>query len=401
MARAVEIEPDLLEARKLLARIHAASGSFDLAAEEGRKYLEARPDDPDARLQLAQSLVRLGKPQDAMAELDKVPEKDRSAEIYYAIGRVDLMQSRPGPARAALEKADAMNPNHPEVLQALLQLDNVEGKLKDSLDRIAKAVSAQPQTAALVHLQGIAYALDRRPSDAEQSFRRAIELDPKDLAPYQSLAALLAASGRVTDTIKTYEKALETQPNAAPIRVTLGSLYETTGEKDKAIEQYQKAIEIEPNQAAAKNNLAYLLAESGQNLDRALDLAQEAKALLPEDPNTADTLGWVLFRKGVPGAAIGYLKDAENGTKPGETSLGIIRHHLAQAYEANNEPERAKEVLERALRDLDAISKRAAERGAPPGEPSWAADLRAMLERLKQSTPPPAPAEGQAAPSQG
>jgi tetratricopeptide (TPR) repeat protein len=403
VARAVEIEPDLLEARKLLARIQASLGQFDLAAEEGRKFLDAKPKDADARLQLAQALVRLGKPQDALVELDKIDVPDRNAEIYYAFGRVNLVLNKPGPARTALEKADSLRPNHPEVLQAMLQLDRDDGRLKESTDRIAKAVSAEPQNAQLVHLQGIAFALAGKPSDAEMNFRRAIELDPKDLAAYQSLAALLAASGRVDDMIKTYEKALETQPNSAPVNLTLGSLYESQGKMDKAIEFYEKAIKIDPNLAAAKNNLAYILAESGQNLDRALDLAQEAKASLPDNPNAADTLGWVLYRKGVPGAAIGYLKDAETSTKPGEPNLGLIRHHLALAYEANNEPERAKEALERALADLEAIKKRVEERGAQAKDPSWAADVRAMLERLKQGTPAPAgaPAGAPAAPAQG
>lgn len=389
VTRAVELEPDLADAHKLLARIRAASGQFDLAVEEGRKYLEARPSDAEGRLQLAQSIVRLGKPNDAMAELEKIPEKDRNAEIYYAIGRVNLVLGKAGPARAALEKADAMSPNHPEVLQTMLQVDRAEGRLEDSLQRIGKAVSADPQNAQLLHLQGIAFALGGRPGDAEQNFRRAIEVNPKDLAAYQSLAALMAQTGRLDETIKTYERALESQPNSAPVALTLGSLHESRGDKEQAVTYYEKAVALDPNLGAAKNNLAYLLADSGQSLDRALDLAQEAKAMLPDNANAADTLGWVLFRKGVPGAAIGYLKEAESTARPGEDSLGIIRHHLAQAYEANNEPERAKEALERALADLEIIKKRAEERGAAVKEPAWAADVRAMLDRLGKGTPPP------------
>lgn len=387
VARAVEIEPDLAEGRKLLARIQASLGSFDLAAEEGRKYLEARPGDAEARLQLAQALVRQGKGADARAELDKIAEADRNAEVWYAVGRVNLLLGQPEKARQALEKADSMRPNHPEVLQTLLGLDRAEGRLAQSEERIGKAVVAEPKNAPLVRLQGIVFAMSGRTGEAEASFRRALELDPADLTSYQTLASFLTATGRVGETIETYEKALESKPDSAPIVLTLGSLYESQGNQEKAIEYYERAVRIDPNLAAAKNNLAYLLAEQGRDLDRALDLAQEAKAALPESPNAADTLGWVLFRKGVPGAAIGYLKDAESGMPPGEPNLGVIRHHLAQAYEANNEPERAKEVLERALADLEKLKKQAAERGATPGDPSWAAEVRAMLERLRSGAP--------------
>ena len=87
------------------------------------------------------------------------------------------------------------------------------------------------------------------------------------------------------------------------------------GYHEQAIEHYEVAIGHDPNLAQAKNNLAFLLATADEDLDRALDLAQEAKARLPDSPYAADTLGWVLYRRGIPSAAISYLKEAEAGRK--------------------------------------------------------------------------------------
>ena len=140
-----------------------------------------------------------------------------------------------------------------------------------------------------------------------------------------------------------------------------------------------------PNLGEAKNNLAYLFADSGKNLDRALDLAQEAKALLPDSPNAADTLGWVLYKRGVPAAAISYLKEAEAGLEPGSPSLGVVRYHLALAYESNGDSEEAVETLERALADLDAQLDEVRKRGGAAEEPSWAAEARSLLDRLQSS----------------
>ena len=138
--------------------------------------------------------------------------------------------------------------------------------------------------------------------------------------------------------------------------------------------------------AEAKNNLAYLYADSGENLDRALDLAQEAKALLPNNPSVADTLGWVLFKRGVHSAAISYLKEAEAATRPSDASLGVVRHHLAQAYEANGDTDDALAALARSLRALEAQTAARKERGgkADP-EPAWAAEVRDMQSRLKSA----------------
>ena len=52
--------------------------------------------------------------------------------------------------------------------------------------------------------------------------------------------------------------------------------------------------------AAAANNLAWVLAAHGGDKDKALALAQIATELVPEDPHVSDTLGWILYRRGVP-----------------------------------------------------------------------------------------------------
>jgi tetratricopeptide (TPR) repeat protein len=144
--------------------------------------------------------------------------------------------------------------------------------------------------------------------------------------------------------------------------------------------RYEDAIRLDPGLAVARNNLAYLISEEGGDLDRALDLAQEAKAILPDNPNAADTLGWVLYKKSLPSAAIGYLKEAASGLSAEDPQLALVRHHLALAYEANGEPDEARQALEQAIRDLDVIYR--GEDGEKLSEPAWTAEIRSMHERL-------------------
>jgi tetratricopeptide (TPR) repeat protein len=388
VARALEIDADLVEARRLLARIHASLGSDDLAVEEGRRALRDR-EDAATRLLVAQSLVKLRKVDEALTELDKIPADKRDAEIHYAFGRIAMIQGRTDAARQSLERADSARPNHPEILESLLMIDRISNRMNESVDRIDRAVAAEPENAKLVRLQGIAYASVGKAPEAERSLRRAIDLDPNDLTTYNTLAQLLASTGRGEETLQTYLKALEKRPDSAPLQLMVGSLYESKHDMAKAMEHYEKAVQADPNLPAAKNNLAYLLAESGQNLDRALDLAQEAKAALPDNPNAADTLGWVLQKRGVPAAAIGYLKEAESAMPAADPALVVVRYHLAQAYEANAEPEKAVETLERALADIEAARKQGEAAGAAVEASPAEKDVRAMLERLASSAPPP------------
>jgi len=149
------------------------------------------------------------------------------------------------------------------------------------------------------------------------------------------------------------------------------------------IERYEAAIKIDPNLAEAKNNLAYILAERGTNLDRALDLAQDAKTLLPNNASVSDTLGWVLYKRGVPGAAISYLKEAEAATNERDSSLGQVRYHLALAYEANGDKEEAMTALERSITTVESQAAAMRKEGADPGpEPAWVGDARTKREKL-------------------
>jgi tetratricopeptide (TPR) repeat protein len=388
--RSVELDPDFAEARKLLAKVHAMLGEHDLAIEEARKVLRQRPDDVETRIGLAQSLVFLGKPDEARKELDAIPSDLRDAQVNFALGRIDMLQGKTAGAREKLIAALEDHPAHPEILESLLAVDAKSGNLGDALARIEKAVTEKPDDANLQRLSGIALLAAGQGPQAEARLRRAIELDPNNLAAYQGLAQYLLGSNRQEEGISTYERAVEAQPNSAPLRFTLGTLYESTARRADAKLQYEEAIKLDPNLAVAKNNLAYLMADEGKELDRALDLAQEAKSRMPDSPNVADTLGWVLLKKGIPEAAIGYLQEAENTFPPGHPDVGYVRVHLALAYEAAKQPERAREVLDRALASLEEARSAAAASGATVADPPWAGEARSMLERLS-AAPSPAP----------
>ena len=271
------------------------------------------------------------------------------------------------------------------MLSAFAQVDARDGKLPDSYQRIRAARDANPKDPALQVLFGELSLAAQRTPDAESAFRRAMELDPNNLRAYTSLAGVYVATGRGPEAIGTYEKALAQNPKSGPLHLLLASLLEAGGRLGDAIDHYEKALEIDPGLAVAKNNLAYLMAERGQDLDRALELAQEAKAELPENPNTADTLGWVLYKKKLPAAAIGYLREAVGGMPPGDPNLPLVRHHLALAYEANDERAQAIEALEQAVTELEALKGDGQAQRARV-EPAWAEDIRSQLSRLREQS---------------
>jgi tetratricopeptide (TPR) repeat protein len=384
VARSIELDPNLIDAFKMLSRVHARLGDHALAVEAGEHALARDPNDIATRIHVAQSLVHERRFDEALGRLLAIPEDRRGAEGNFAIGRVYAFREEYDNARKFLELALAAKPDSAEVLGALVQIDARQQKMPDAYARIRAARDANPDNAKLQLLYGEMSAAGRRTDDAEAAFRKAIELEPNAIGGYQSLAMLFVMTGRVAEAIGTYEKALEQKPSSGSLHLMLASLLEASGRPEEAIGHYESAIELDPELAIAKNNLAYLLAERGQDLDRALDLAQEAKAKLPDNPNAADTLGWVLYKKNVPAAAINYLREAIGGLPPEDPNLPLVRHHLALAYEANEEPQEAIAVLEQAVAELDAL--KTASDGRQRAEPRWAQDVRDQLGRLRGSS---------------
>lgn len=383
LARAVELDPQLLDARKLLAKVHAQLGEHEFAIEQGRAYLAQRPDDGDVRIVVGQSLIRVGRGEEAYKEVETIPEEKRDAAAHFALGRLDLAFGRIEQGRARLLKADEMAPGNAQVLRTLLALDQQQGKLAESAARIGKAAAANPKDSTLAELQGEVALLGGDTAAGRKALEHAIELDGRNVTAQLTLADVAQREGKKAEMIEILERAASSVPESADLQYRLAIAYEQSERRPDAIKAYEKAIEINNDLAMAKNNLAYLIAESGGDLDRALELAQQAKEQLPDDGNASDTLGWVMLKRGVPSAAIGYLEEAR-GRFPQDAHevQGIVRNHLAEAYERNSEPDKAIAESRKSVEYGANLVAAAKKQGVSLDEPAWAVEARKRLERL-------------------
>ena len=111
-----------------------------------------------------------------------------------------------------------------------------------------------------------------------------------------NLADLYQRAGKLDKAIKEYEAALAQNASLLSAHVLLGAIYEQRKAYDKARAHYETALKVNPTFGPAANNLAWLIGEHGGDLDTAITYAQIAREQLPEDPQVADTLGWLYYR---------------------------------------------------------------------------------------------------------
>jgi hypothetical protein len=90
-----------------------------------------------------------------------------------------------------------------------------------------------------------------------------------------------------------------------------------------------------------------------------------------------------LLKRGVPGAAIGYLEEALERFPDQKVELrGIVGNHLAEAYEKNEESTKAVATSQDVIENFRKLASAAKESGSEIEEPDWARDARARIERL-------------------
>jgi TPR repeat protein len=132
----------------------------------------------------------------------------------------------------------------------------------------------------------------------------------------------LMDDGNQTAAEAWLEKSAEQGMLAA--QLTLGDLYyaqNTAAGAAKAVKWYKRAADQEC--PGAMNNLAYLWAEQGKELDKALILAGKAVSMDPDNGAFIDTLGWIMFKKGRYNEALGRLTEAE---RLNSEDAGILDH---------------------------------------------------------------------------
>ena len=111
------------------------------------------------------------------------------------------------------------------------------------------------------------------------------------------LAQLYMQQKRLDEARAEFEGMVKRDPTAPGPRTMVGAILEAQGKRDEATRWYEETLAAVKDAPVAANNLAYIYAEEGTNLDMALQLATDAKQGLPDNPDVDDTLGWIYYKK--------------------------------------------------------------------------------------------------------
>jgi tetratricopeptide (TPR) repeat protein len=342
LKEAIDIAPNYAEAVVALARVNLQSGAIQPAVSDLERLTAAQPRLTEANLLLAAAYLSQKQPAKAAALARKLtaaaPNDPRGPDL---LGVSLMLQGKAPEARQQFENALTVSPGYLDPLSHVVSLDLASKQLDTAIARVQRQIAVVPNSGPHYGLLGDLYLIKRDGKAAETALLKAVELEPRLLSAYLSLGNLYIQSQQYDQAIGRLEQAVRGNPsNPAPLMV-VGTVYELKGDIPKARETYEKVLAINPRFGAAANNLAWIYSEHGGDKDKALQLAQTAKEIMPDDPRVADTLGWILYKRGIYQRALSLLK--ESASKLGDNPQ--VQYHLGMAYQQTGEKTAAREAL--------------------------------------------------------
>jgi putative PEP-CTERM system TPR-repeat lipoprotein len=343
---ALRLNPRFRSAQIQLSRINLARGDRE-AAFRFAQEAQVGSANVDAGVALVRSLIAKGDLTRAEAEVKELLRTWPNTSSVHAVnGTLRAMRKDNAGSRAAFTKALELAPDNIDALGGLIAVDLNEKRFTDAAAKIEAELAKQPDRPDLLSLAAAVYDRAGQKDRAEQALRHAVTANPQFVSGYALLAQLYLNQKRLDEARGEFETILKRDPKAVGARTMVGIILEAQGKRDEAKRWYETTVADLPSAAIAANNLAFMYADEGKNLDVALSLASNAKKQLQDSAEVDDTLGWIYYKKDLPSLAVAPL---EESLKKKPTSATIL-YHVGVTYAKLGDKAKSRDALERALK---------------------------------------------------
>jgi tetratricopeptide (TPR) repeat protein len=280
-----------------LAREYFSLDRIDEVKKPALKSVRYNPKNISSHMNLLKYYILKGRYKEAAAELKTISSLDKEMDFYYEIYKCCF--------------------------------DKIKDKNK-IIELFREAVKANPDNYMSHRALGTAMR-DLFNDDMEKnlpvimkSFNKAVELNPKYIPTYISIANTYMYLGLKTnknsyynDALKCIDRAYKLEPENLKVAYCMGNIFLAMGQYDKGLERLEYAISRGGNDkdtiellAAGYNNKAYTYYETGKNLEEGLKIINKAIMLSPKDSFILSTKAELLYKMQKFDEAYKYIQKA-------------------------------------------------------------------------------------------
>lgn len=247
--QALAADPGIVDAHFMLGNEYFRQDKYEQAVEEFKKALELKPDYDFAMINLANTYRKMGRIKDALSGFEYFLAKNpENTQVLYHIGEIYLSIGEPDKA----------------------------------LDFLNRALKVDPETSWVFCGMGVAYLQKKENAKARELFEKALAENPEINMAHFNLAQLDESDGDLAGAEKEYQTELKIYPKNFKAHFNLGRQYMEQGRLQDGIEHLKSTVDLAPEFALGYLFLAQAYVESGEELQKAADLAEKGLSLNPD-----------------------------------------------------------------------------------------------------------------------
>ncbi len=266
--KALELQPELLDAYRDLSLAHFQTGQIAAAKEAIQRGIAADPASPEFRLLHGNLLSHEKDYTGAIAAYQSgLSIHPTSPELHNNLGNALKELGRSGPASTSYQTAISHKPGFVDAHINLANVMHSEGRSEEALAHFDTAISIAPESIpAYLGAAEILQAQDKA-DEALVYLRKIEELASENPLLHFGQGKALSKLRNLDEAITSLQRAVSLKPDFVGAHIELGNTLLQKGEREKSLAAYRQAFELDPN-----NPVGHLVsALSGTNSERAPD----------------------------------------------------------------------------------------------------------------------------------
>jgi tetratricopeptide (TPR) repeat protein len=345
---AIKLRPDFMAAREMRGRIYLARNDAGKALKEADEIIGMDANNGAAHLIRSSALLAIGDRGKAREELDLIIRANpNNPDARAQVGYLAWQDKDYKKAEQIFSEMYKQNPNDLRGFIGVVEMAALQGRMPEAIAEVEKALARDPGKKQLQVLRANLLVRSNRLDEAIGVYQTMSSAEPKNADLWVRLGQSYRLKGDLNAALEAFKRASQAAPGDTNALLQIGLLMENTGKRDQAKPIYEQILKLEPDHFVALNNLAYIKAEEGTDLDQALAMAQRALQKYPSAHEISDTLGWIYIKKNLSEDAVRVLSELVKNAPTNPT----FRFHYAMALNQKGDKPRARKELEEALKN--------------------------------------------------
>jgi tetratricopeptide (TPR) repeat protein len=271
-----------------MGNLYQLQKKYEEAIQSYQQALEKDAASTDAMQGIMNAYLAEKQPDKAIAAARAQIAKSPNTSGFYDLLGTALSQKKDfSGADAALRKAIALDANNSDAMLKLGQVQVAQGSVDQALALYLQSIKDHPREIAFYILAGEMYESQKKWTDAQGMYQKALEIQPDNPRASNNLAYLLLQQGGNVDlALAMAQTARRGMPDSSNAADTLGWAYFQKGVYKSAIDMFQESLRLNEKRGANDDpTVHYHLGLAYEKVNQPVQARQQLERVLKINPN--------------------------------------------------------------------------------------------------------------------